>query len=200
MKILNLKNLVLLTALLAVAGTPTAGLAGWQVDTAHSSIGFSVKHMAVSKTKGTFDTFEASFEFEPGKPETWSCTATIDAASVNTGNEKRDDHLRNPDFFDVANHPTITFTSTGVEMADEESGVMTGNLTMHGVTREIQLDLEVLGMVKDPWGNTRVGFSLEGKINRKDWGLSWSKVMEGGGLVVGEDVTLTIDIEGIQDK
>jgi len=196
----NVKTLVLMAALAAVTLSPAVSQAGWKVDAAHSSIGFSVKHMAVSKTKGTFDSFEAAFEFEPGQPESWSCTATVDVASVNTANEKRDDHLRSDDFFDVANFPTLTFTSTGVKMKNDEEGTVTGTLTMHGVTKEVELDLEVLGMVNDPWGNTRVGFSLEGKINRKDWGLAWSKVMEGGGLVVGEDVTLTIEIEGIQDK
>ena len=195
-----LRAVTLLLTLVAVTLMPTVSQAGWQVDAAHSSIGFSVKHMAVSKTRGSFQAFDATFAFEPGKPETWQCTAVIEVKSLTTANEKRDEHLLSPDFFDVATYPSITFESTAVKMDSEAEGTMSGNLTMHGKTLAIELDLEVLGMVNDPWGNTRVGFTLSGKINRKDWGLSWNKVMEGGGLVVGEDVTLTIEIEGIQDK
>ena len=197
----NFRPLILTVLLLSTAAAALpATAADYDVDVAHSSVGFEVKHMAISKTRGTFDDYTASFTFEPGKPETWSCEAVIQAASVNTNNEKRDEHLRSEDFFDVAKVPTLTFKSTSVKMEDDEEGVMTGELTIHGVTKTVELELELLGTVTDPWGNERAGFSAETKINRKDYGLTYNSVMEAGGLLIGEEVKITIEIEGIKAK
>ena len=190
----------LITGLLLVMIAVPASAATFDVDPSHSSITFAVKHMTVSKVKGAFGEFEASFEFDLDNPKSWSCQATIQAASVTTGNTKRDDHLRSEDFFNTSEFPTITFKSTGVTMEDEEDGVLRGELTMMGVTRAIELELELVGMVDDPWGNTRAGFSAEGDIQRKDWGLTWNNTLDSGGLVVGDKIEIELEIEGILRK
>jgi len=195
----NLRFSVLTTLLLftLVAAGPLAA-AEYQIDASHSTIGFQVRHMAISKTNGNFEDYTGTFSFEPGKPETWSCEAVIQATSINTNNQKRDDHLRSDEFLDVANYPTLTFKSTGVKMEDSFEGILMGDLTIHGVTKSVELDLEILGTVTDPWGNERAGFSASIKINRKDYGLSYNSVMEAGGLVVGDEVKITLEIEGIK--
>ena len=120
--------------------------------------------------------------------------------SVNTGDKDRDDHLLGEDFFDAEKYPTMVFKFTSVEMEDDEEGILKGTLTMHGVTLPVTLELEFNGALTDPWGNDRAGFSVEGKINRKDWGLSYGKVLEGGGLLIGNDVKISLEIEGIKRK
>ena len=192
-----------LVAFLAITATvmmalPAAG-ADWNVDTSHSSVTFEVKHLAISKVKGAFGEFSGTVTGEADKPETLAVEVEIQVASVNTGNEKRDDHLRNPDFFDVDKFPTMTFKSTGVKMNGDE-GVLTGDLTLHGVTKSIQLELEYAGMITDPWGNTRMGFSAEGEIDRTEFGLTWSKAMETGGLVVANEVEIELEIELVMAK
>ena len=193
-----------MVALALAAFTLTAALpvmaADYSIDTAHSSVTFQIKHLAISKVKGAFTDFTGSFSYDPAKPEATSAVAVIQMTSVDTGNEKRDEHLRNPDFFEVETYTTMTFKSTSVKMKNDEEGVITGNLTMHCVTKPVHLDLEINGMITDPWGNERVGASLSGEINRKDWGLTWSKAMETGGLVVGDEVKIAIEIEGIKAK
>jgi polyisoprenoid-binding protein YceI len=192
------------TSLLVVSlliGVATPGLAGsYTIDKSHSSVEFKVKHMAISKVRGSFDDFTATFTFEPDKPETWQVRATIQAASINTANEDRDNHLRSADFFEVEKFPTIEFVSTGVKKLEGNETKLMGDLTIHGVTKAVVLELEFNGTVVDPWGNSRAGFSARGKINRKDFGLTWHKVLETGGLMVGDDVEITIDVEGILDK
>lgn len=189
---------LLLLFTLAVAGPAAA--TDYQIDTSHSTVGFQVRHMAISKTNGVFDDYTGSFSFEPGNPESWSCEAVIQAASVNTGNQKRDDHLRSEDFFNIAEFPTLTFKSTGVVMEDDHEGILKGDLTIHGVTKSVELDFEFLGTVTDPWGNDRAGFSATLKINRQDYGLSYNNVLEAGGLVVGDEVKITLEIEGIKGQ
>lgn len=149
---------------------------------------------------GTFTDFSGSFTYAAGKPETWSVEATIQLASVNTGNKDRDDHLRNSDFFEVEKYPAMIFKSTGVKMKNDDEGVLMGNLTMHGVTHAVELDLEFNGAVTDPWGNDKVGFSAYGKINRKNWGLNFNKTLEAGGLMLGEDVKISLEIEAAKNK
>jgi polyisoprenoid-binding protein YceI len=195
-RLIILNSLLLLTL---VVTTPLAA-AEYQIDASHSTIGFQVRHMAISKTNGVFDDYTGSFSFEPGKPETWTCEAVIQTKSVNTNNEKRDDHLRSDEFFNAAEFPTLTFKSTGVKMEDETEGTLKGDLTIHGVTKPVELDFEVLGTVTDPWGNERAGFSATLKINRQDFGLSYNSVLEAGGLVVGDGVKITLEIEGIKNK
>jgi len=192
---------VIFTLLLLISMGAAGPLAAaeYTVDPAHSTIGFQVRHMAISKTNGEFDDYTGTFSFERGQPETWSCEAVIQAASVNTNNEKRDDHLRSPDFFNVEDFPTITFVSTGVRMEDDYEGVLTGDLTIHGVTKSVSLDFEFLGTVTDPWGNERAGFSATTKINRQEFGLTYNNVLEAGGLVVGDEIKITLEIEGIKN-
>ena len=173
--------------------------ADWNVDTTHSSVAFEVRHMAISKVKGGFGDFTGTVSGEPGKPETFSVEATVQLASVDTGNGKRDDHLRSADFFDVEKFPTMTFKSTGVKM-DGDEGTLTGELTLHGVTKPVEFELEYAGMVDDPWGNTRMGFSAETTIDRRDFGLTWSKALETGGLVVDNDVEIELEVELVQAK
>lgn len=170
------------------------------IDKAHSSIGFEVRHLAISKVRGSFDDFAGSFVFTPGSPGDWAVDATIQAASINTNNSDRDDHLRSADFFEVEKYPTLTFKSTAVEMANENEGVLRGELTMHGVTRVVEFDLEFLGSATDPWGNEKAGFSATAEVNRKDYGLNWNKALETGGLVVGEDVKIILEIQGTKEK
>ena len=191
-------SILLMLLSLVVAGPAAA--ADYQIDVSHSTVGFQVRHMAISKTNGVFDDFTGTFSFEPGNPESWSCEAVIQAASVNTGNQKRDEHLRSEDFFNVAQFPTLTFKSTGVKMEDAFEGILKGDLTIHGVTKPVELEFEVLGTVTDPWGNDRAGFSATLKINRQDFGLSYNNVLEAGGLVVGEEVKILLEIEGIKNK
>lgn len=163
------------------------------IDNTHTNVGFSIKHMMISNVKGNFNTYQGDIDFDTEKKVFNKLTAKIDAASIDTGIAKRDDHLRSADFFDVAQFKTIDFT-----MSAMKEGKVYGKLTMHGVTKEIVLDAKIHGLIKDFQGKQRVGFTLEGKINRKDFGLTWNKILEGGGLTVDETVHLVIDVEAIE--
>ncbi|MDH5479087.1 MAG: YceI family protein [Nitrospinota bacterium] len=193
-----MKKLIFAMAM-AVAAYGSPALAGvYDLDPDHSSVGFSVKHMVVSNVKGGFDKVTGTFTLGE-KGELTDAEATIDVASVNTRNQKRDDHLRSPDFFDVAKFPSITFKITKIK-AHQIHYMVTGDLTIKGVTKPVMLMGELVGTVKDPWGNTRAGFTASGKINRKDFGVNFHKVLEAGGLVVGDEVNLLLEIEGIERK
>jgi len=199
MKNRNRIPLLLLTVAVMLVAVPAVA-DQYAIDAVHSSIGFEIRHLAISKTRGTFGEFEGTFDFVPGKPGDWIVEAVIQAASINTDNEDRDNHLRSEDFLEVAKFPTLTFKSKAVEMESETEGVLRGELTLHGVTQVVEMDLEFLGAATDPWGNEKAGFTATTKINRKDFGLTWSKTMETGGLVVGEEVKITLDIEGTKVK
>lgn len=186
-------------AALAAALTTGAYAASYELDASHSSIGFGVKHMVVTTTKGQFTDYTGGFDYDAADPASLKAQAMIKVASVDTGNGKRDDHLRGADFFDVATHPEITFVSKSAEKVGDDV-VLTGDLTIKGVTKEIKLPLTVNGPITDPWGNVRVGLEGKTKIKRQDFGITWSKTMDGGGLVVGDDVTIDIVVEGIQKK
>jgi len=179
---------------LAAAAAPAAA-ATFTIDRAHSSVGFKVKHLMVSNVRGSFNDFAGTVVYDPADPKSWQVEATIQAASIDTGVPKRDDHLRSADFFDVATIPTLTFKSTGVKANADGTFLLTGDLTMHGVTKPVTLNLEVNGMIKDPQGNTRVGCSATGKLNRSDFGLTWNHALESGGVVVGDEVTLMLEVE-----
>lgn len=186
--------------LVAFSAFALAGRAAeYDVDPSHSYIGFAVRHMVVATVKGSFNEYEGRFEYDPQNPLAFKASATIQAASIDTRNKRRDDHLRNEDFFDVAKYPQITFESTGIEPAGDKY-LLKGNLTMRGVTREISIPLTFNGPITDPWGNIRAGFEGSTVINRQDWGISWSKTLDTGGLVVSDEVTIEISIEGIQKK
>jgi len=173
--------------------------ARWNVDPEHSTIEFRVAHMVVSKTSGRFMDYTGFIEMDADAGTVKAIEATIKAASVNTNHEKRDAHLRSPDFFDVEKYPTITYRMKSYSKT-EDGYQAVGDLTLHGVTKEILLDGHFNGVAKDPWGNTRAGFSAEGKVNRKDFGMVWNKALDNGGLVVGNQVYIKLDIECIKAK
>lgn len=193
-----MKTIFSLAALAVSLGAAPARAARYGIDTSHSSVEFKVRHMVVSKTHGKFNKFSGDFEFEPGKPKAWRARAVIDAASIDTANEKRDGHLRSADFLDVAKHPSIEFVSRKVTDLKDGKAKLHGDLTIRGVTKPVVLDLEVHGVVTDPSGKERSGFSARGKINRTDYGVSWNRTLDTGGLVVGEEVEISLEVEGIR--
>jgi polyisoprenoid-binding protein YceI len=170
----------------------------WNLDTSHSSVEFAVKHMVISSTKGRFTDYDVDADVDLTNLANSKATVRINAASIDTRDEKRDGHLRSADFFDVENNPYITFVSKRLEPKGGDDYKIVGDLTIRGVTKEVVLDGEVTGPVKDPWGGTRVGLSANGKINRKQFGLNWNAALEAGGLLVGDDVKLNIDTELVQ--
>jgi polyisoprenoid-binding protein YceI len=178
-------------------GTATAWGATYAIDPDHSTVGFKIRHL-FSKVAGGFDQFEGTFVHVPGKPEEWTAQAMIQAASINTKVAARDKHLRSKDFFDVEQFPTLTFTSTKVTGATATNATLHGVLTLHGVEKPVALDLTIHGEGKDPWGNVRSGFTATTTINRKDFGLTWNQTLETGQLLVGEDIEIVLEIEGIQ--
>ncbi|MBI5178571.1 MAG: polyisoprenoid-binding protein [Nitrospinae bacterium] len=173
--------------------------AQYAVDKAHSNVGFSVKHMVISNVKGNFGDFAGTFSFDEKSKALTAANAVIKVASVNTNEPKRDDHLRSPDFFDAQKFPEMSFVMKKAAATGDKLRV-TGDLTIRGVTKEVTLEGEFLGAVKDPWGNQRAGFTASGTINRNDFGVSFNKVLETGGLVVGNEVKLSLEIEGVQQK
>jgi polyisoprenoid-binding protein YceI len=167
----------------------------WVIDPSHSSIQFSVRHLAIGKTKGVFETFTGTVDFNEEDPAASTVSVQVDVASINTKDEKRDGHLKSPDFFDVANFPSLNFVSKKVEVVDETHGKIIGDLTIRGVTNEVVLETEYNGQSKAPWGTTSAGFSAETKISRQDWGLTWNAPLETGGVLVGDAVTISIELE-----
>ena len=173
-----------------------ADAATWQIDPDHSSFQFKVRHLTVSNVKGDFSKAKGVVTFDDQDITKMTVELTIDTASVNTGNAKRDEHLRSPDFFDVTQYPTITFTSKKVTRAGTNKLKVIGNLTIHGTTKEIAVDVDgPTPEVKDPWGNFRCGATGTANINRRDFGLAWNKALDSGGLVVGEEVNIYIEVE-----
>lgn len=173
---------------------------GWSLDPHHTYVGFSAKHLGVATVRGHFNKVDAEVELDdPEDPTTARGTVTIDAASIDTDNEQRDAHLRSPDFLDVEKYPTITFTLKRVERAGDGYKVI-GDLTIKGITNEVALDYEHSGVVVDPYGNTKVGGTLTGIIDRSKWDLKWNVPLGGGGLLVSDKVKLEIDGELGQDK
>ncbi len=174
---------------------PSAGT--WTIDTSHSSIEFTVRHLMVGKTKGRFATWSGALEIG-AEPSSSSVRVQIDPASIDTKDESRDTHLRSADFFDVDAYPEITFTSTGLSGAGR-NWVVTGDLAIRGVTRPVELDVELEGVVQeDPWGFSRVGFSGSTEVNRDDFGLTWNQALEAGGVLVGKSVKINLEIEAVK--
>ncbi len=168
----------------------------WTIDPFHSEIAFKIKHLMISNVKGVFKEFEASIyttgdDFMTAEIDCW-----IDPASVDTGNADRDKHLKSADFFDVEHHKEITFTANTYENVDNDGSYeLYGDLTIKGITKRIKLDVEFGGVMRDPWGNEKAGFAINGKINRKDWGLEWNSMLEGGGLLVSNDVWISCEVQ-----
>ena len=191
--------IVSITTIIALLLPVIASAAVWTIDPDHSNVGFKVRHLMVSNVKGSFDKHTGSVDINDKDITKSKVEVTIDTNSINTNVQKRDEHLRSPDFFDVAKFPTMTFVSKKVAKAGKDKLKVTGDLTLHGVTREVVLDVEPLSKEsKDPWGNLRRGTTASTKINRKDFGLVWNKALETGGVVVGEEVTITLEIEMIK--
>ncbi len=175
-------------------------MANYTVDNAHSDISFSVRHMVFAKVRGHFTKWTSQVTFDPTQPAKSGIDVTVDASSIDTREAQRDAHLKSPDFLDVEKFPQITYKSRRVESAGDKRYKVTGDLTIHGVTREATIEAEELGRGKDPWGNERLIFSAKGSVNRVDFGLKWNQALETGGLLVGEKVDFEIDAEVVQAK
>jgi polyisoprenoid-binding protein YceI len=171
----------------------------WEIDPDHSLIEFRVAHMVVSKTSGRFTDYKGFVDMDADAKTIHAIEATINAASVNTNHDKRDTHLRNPDFLDVKQYPTMTYKMNSAKKQGDVYTIV-GDFTLRGVTKEVTLVSTFNGVTKDPWGNTRAGFSAEGKLNRKDFGMVWDKTLDNGGLVVGNEVQIRLEIECIKTK
>ena len=172
----------------------------WKIDTTHSQVSFAVKHMMVSTVKGTFNVFGGKLDIDEANPANSWVEAEADASSINTRDENRDNHLRSADFFDAQTHPTITFKSKKIEPVSGEEYRVLGDLTIHGVTKEVLFNAEYSGQVKDPYGLQRAGLNAKAAINRKDFGLTFNALLESGGAVVGDKVTIEIDLEATKEN
>ena len=172
--------------------------AKWVMDPAHSELTFKVRHMMISNVKGEYKNFSAEIdheEFDKG-----SVNVNVETSSVSTNNNDRDNHLKSADFFDAENHPAMTFKSTGLKKADDDEYKLEGLLTIKGVSKKVVFDVEFGGKNKDPWGNEKAGFSLDGKISRKDWGLNWNAALETGGVLVSDEVRIGGEIQFVKQS
>ncbi len=167
----------------------------WVVDPTHSSVDFSIRHMMFTNVKGSFHTYDATIEADPTDLTSANISFSVDLASVDTKNADRDNHLRSADFFDVESKPKMSFTATKIEKKDEEEYSVTGDLTLNGVTKEETFTVTFEGQGKDPWGNEKAGFSAEGTLNRSDYGLTWNAALETGGVLVGDKVKVSLQIQ-----
>jgi len=170
----------------------------WNIDLAHSSINFSIRHMVVSKVRGRFAKYTGKLNLDESDLTRSVVEATIDASSIDTGTPQRDDHLRSPDFFDVEKFPELRFRSTRVDRVDDAHYRVTGELTLRDVTREVSLDVEYGGKGKDPWGNERLAFVAKASLDRKAFGLEWNQMLEAGGVLVGDRVDIELDVQAVR--
>ena len=191
-------RLTAFAAVLALA-SPVLAADTYQLDKSHTTVGFQVRHI-FTMLGGKFQDFSGSIRVDRAKPESSSVEFTIQAASVFTNDQKRDDHLRTPDFFDVAAHPTITFKSTSVKPGAGNVYEVTGDLSMRGITKQVTLPVTFLGEGKDPWGNEKMGFETSTTLNRKDFGINWNKALDQGGVLVGDEVKVQISVEANKVK
>ena len=167
----------------------------WQIDTSHTHLQFTVRHMMLSKVRGAFEKFSGSVNLDETNPANTSVEFQIETASVNTRDSQRDSHLRSPDFFNAEAFPTITFTSKKVDVTGDNTAVLTGDLTIRDVTREVKMNVEFLGMSQSPWGTQNAGFEAKTRILREDWGLTWNVALETGGWLVGKEIDINIELE-----
>jgi polyisoprenoid-binding protein YceI len=181
---------------MATRTAPVIPTGTWTVDPAHSSVEFSVKHMGIANVRGKFSEFEATLEMKEDLAAS-RVRGSVKVASIDTGEAQRDDHLRSPDFFNVEEFPEIAFESTRIEALDEESSRVFGNLTMHGITHEIRLEVAIQGTDTDPWGNTRAGLEVVGKLKRSDWDMKFNQALGSGNMLVGDKVGVTLDISAV---
>nr|WP_294933992.1 YceI family protein [uncultured Flavobacterium sp.] len=170
----------------------------WAIDPTHSAIGFKVKHMMFTNVSGKFEKYDATIITEDDDLSKATFEFAADINSIDTRNADRDTHLKSADFFDAENHPKMSFKSSSFTKIDDDDYEMAGDLTIRGVTKFVKLPAEFSGLMKDPWGNTKAGINISGKINRKDWGLNWNSALETGGVLVSEDVKLDIELQLIK--
>jgi polyisoprenoid-binding protein YceI len=190
-----MKKLLSLLIVLLIAALPVVAQTTWKIDPVHSKVLFTVSHMVVSEVTGRFNEFDATLVQTNDDFSESKLSATIKTNSIDTDNEKRDEHLKSADFFDAEKYPEITFESKSFVKTGENKYTITGNLTMHGITKEVVLDATMNGIVKSPWGNEVAGFKAETTVNRYDFGLKWNKALEAGGVIVGENVKVTLQVE-----
>ena len=171
----------------------------YSIDPVHSRVEFAVRHLGIATVRGHFGSFEGSFEIGDDLASA-KASGSVEAASVNTQEPQRDDHLRSPDFFDVERFPRIEFSSKEIRPLDDDRFEIVGDLTLHGVTREITLSAEILGTESDPWGNERIGLEARGELNRKDYGITWNAALETGGVLVSDKITLEFDVSAIKSE
>ncbi|HEV2369202.1 MAG TPA: YceI family protein [Acidimicrobiales bacterium] len=176
----------------------TALTGRYQIDAAHSRLGFVARHAMVTKVRGQFGDVDGQLYLDVEDPTRSTAEVTVQMKSISTGNDQRDEHLRSPDFFHVDEHPVMTFKSTKAESTGDDTYRLTGDLTIKGVSRPVTFDIEHTGATKDPWGNLRVGFEGKATINRKDWGLAWNAVLEAGGVMVSDKITIELDIAAVR--
>ncbi len=188
---------IALMFLLAVPLTSASAADEYALDAAHTSIEFSVRHMVISNVKGSFSDVSGVILYDEKDITKSSVDVTIKVASINTNNEKRDEHLRSPDFFDAEKYPDITFKSSKIEKT-KEGLVMTGTLTIRGISKEVTMPFELTDKITDPWGSVRFGAETKLKINRQDFKVSWNKVLDAGGVLVGDEVKIEISLEAIK--
>lgn len=190
--------MTMMMAGLTIAAAPATSTSTWDLDTTHAELGFKVRHMMVSWTRGKFDRFEGSLQLDEKDVSKSKLAVSVDVASVNTNVKDRDDHLRSADFFEVEKFPKMTFNATKEELKNGRL-LVTGELSLHGVTKSVVLDADPLPpAVKDPWGKLRTGTRATATIKRKDFGLTWNKALEAGGFAVGDDVELSLEVEFIK--
>lgn len=170
----------------------------WTIDATHTTIGFTARHAMIAKVHGRFAEFEGSLVLDGATPANSSTTLTIQAASINTGNADRDGHLISADFLDAEQFPTVTFASTSVTHSGGNDFVLAGDLTVHGVTKPVEIKVELSGVGSDPWGNTRIGLEGSTEVSRKDYGLTWNAAIEGGGILVSDHIKITLDVQAIK--
>jgi len=172
----------------------------WVIDPAHSEIAFKVKHLMISNVKGSFGEFKGQLLTDGDDFTTSDISFQINPASISTGAPDRDGHLKSPDFFDVENFKEITFTSGKLAKTGKDEFALTGDLVIKGISQPVKLDVDFGGLMTDPWGNVKAGFTLDGKINRKDFGLTWNAALEAGGVLVGDEIKLNLDVQLLKQK
>ncbi len=172
----------------------------WAIDASHAEVGFSVRHLMISTVRGRFGGIAGTVTLDEANPAASKVDVTIDVSTIDTRQEQRDAHLRSPDFFDVANHPTMHFVSKRIEGDVTNEFTIVGDLTIRGATHEVALSVKAEGRGMDPWGNERAGFSATGKIKRSEFGLTWNQVLEAGGVAVGDEIKLSIDAEVVKQQ
>jgi len=183
----------------ATADAQKTSITTWNIDPAHSLAEFKVRHMMISNVKGRFSKLSGTLSLDESGHHNSRIEVSAEAASINTGDDQRDAHLKSPDFFDVEKFPTLTFKSSGVRVVGNGELSVEGDLTMHGVTRKVAFEVEgPTPPSKDPWGNARIAVSATAKINRKDFGLNWNAALETGGILVGEEITINLDLQFVK--